>query len=315
MKRYAFVIRLAFVAILLGAAAWAIDPARLWQSLTPAMALAVLPAVAVGLAGSIPLAMRLAVLAGGPSPSIVAAWKAFVLTASINSFLPGRVGELVKPVFLNEHARVPLGNGFAALFLERVIDVAILFGLALIAASMAFVHLDWKFAAGVFAGLLGLLGVIPLVEGQLLKLGRFIPLERARAFYADALAHTASTVREGRAVTAFLLGLAGWVMPIAGTYVFLRLALPVPIGFEGALSVFVVTTFSYLIPVLPAGMGAYEAGAVLALQFYGVPAAQGLALAIVWHAGNILTMLLCGGAVLIHDRIGLGAFLARLKSK
>jgi uncharacterized membrane protein YbhN (UPF0104 family) len=303
------------VAVLLGAAAWMIDPARLWQSLTPAMALAVLPAVAICLAGTAPQAVRLAVLAGGPAPSIIVSWKAFILTATLNSFIPGRIAELVKPMFLNEHASVPLGNGFAALFLERVLDVAILFGWTVIVASMAFVHLDWKFAAGVFVGLLGFMGVIPLFECHLLRLSQFIPMERARAFYADALAHTASTIREGRIITAFILGVIGWMLPIVGFYVFLQLALPVPIGFEGALSLFVVTTFSYLIPVLPAGMGAFEAGAVFVLQFYHVPAEQGLALGIVLHAGNILAMLLAGGAILTHDRIGLGEFIKKIKSK
>jgi len=254
------------------------------------------------------------VLAGKPPPSVFVCWKALVLTSALNSMIPGRVAELVKPVFLNEHAQVPLGAGFAALFLERVLDVAILFGLALAAAGMTFVHCDWKLAGSVFAGLLGLVGLLPLFEARLQKLGGLIPLKRARAFYADSLSHAAATVRGGRIVPAFLLGVAGWLAPIAGAYLFLRLASPVPIGFAGALSLFVVTAFSFLIPVLPAGIGVYEAGAVFVLQFYAISPEQALALGMVLHTGNTLTVVLGGGFVMIRDHIGIGAFVRRLKA-
>jgi hypothetical protein len=306
-------IRVVFVLALLGAFCWAVDPGRLIGYFNAKMAWAALPAGIVLLAGSIPLAARLGVLARRPAVPLPVAWKALVLSNGLNILIPGRLAELVKPVFLHEHAGLSFGNGFAALFLERATDVVILFGLALVAAGAAFVHLDWKFALVICLGLIGAVALIPLLEPYLLRLQKVIPLQSMREFYANTLAHMSLTIRQGRVLMGFTYGLVGWMFPLAASYVYFYFAAPEPLSFEAALTFFVVTTSSYLIPVLPAGMGAYEAAAVLVLQHYGLSVEEGLALGISLHACHIVLGMLLAMTVLAKERMGLGAFVGSVK--
>jgi glycosyltransferase 2 family protein len=106
-------------------ALWGVPLRALGAALSSMDARWLVPVAAVFLVQQLLRAIRQAVLLGPVAPDIGLRTSLAVLCISffcINT-LPARLGELVRPTLLLERAGVPLGSGFALVFLERVIDL------------------------------------------------------------------------------------------------------------------------------------------------------------------------------------------------
>jgi uncharacterized membrane protein YbhN (UPF0104 family) len=66
------------------------------------------------------------------------------------------------------------------------------------------------------------------------------------------------------------------------------------LGLDAGILVAVATTFSLLLPALPASVGIFEAAALVALEPYGVDEAQALSGAVVIHVLSFVPFLLAG---------------------
>ena len=234
---------------------------------------------------------------------------AFVLSALLisylfNTILPARPGEVARVHVLGTRAGVSRAEVLATVVLERVYDLFVLIVLLAVAAPFL-PEVGWLTAALVLGAVLGLglaagavlvarfgrrgarillrpVALLPRVTDErvdLLAASVVAGLAAIRATHV-ALAATALT-----ALSWLLLALSGWFL-LRGT--------GIEEGFAAAVLVLVATNLVLVLPSSPAGLGAFEAAAVLALAAYGVQREQALSYALVLHALNALPYVVVG---------------------
>ena len=231
---------------------------------------------------------------------------------ALNQVLP-RAGELGRCTLLYQARQVPLSRSLGTVVVERVLDMAVLLGLA--AGVLLWQRaqlLDWLQPSlpagagrwGLWAGLAGLLLAAGLWLSRRLW-GRWRLVQRGLAFGRE-MARAALSLRQVRPWSHFALAtLLIWacyaLMNIAALYSLpdlagLRLA-PWALG----LIVLVTGTLGVSVPT-PAGLGPYHAAVIFTfvlLDPLGDPArseATGQVFALIAHGGRVL-VLLAGGAL------------------
>ena len=221
---------------------------------------------------------------------------------------PLRLGEFVRPVLLDRRAGVPFGAGMATILVERFLDVLAL--LALLFATLALADLpttlpqlggwtiDLEAARGILLAAVLLLAVPVL--GLLVAGDRAVALaDRATGFLpgglrAKVLALLESFVQALRAIgrpgtltLAALLSGAAWLVSSGVAWLLLQ-----AFGFDsfGPIEAAVVTLFVAVALMMPApagGVGVFEAGAAVALLFYGVDASNAAPYALALHGVHL----------------------------
>jgi uncharacterized protein (TIRG00374 family) len=175
---------------------------------------------------------------------------------------PGKVGEAMKGVWLNQKSGIPVARGVAVVLAERISD-----GLAVLALSTLGVIAYPRYWPGFAFVLGGLLTVIVISQIRplamfFLNLGGRLPLVRRyihplREFYEGSFA----VFRPGATLLAVFLGTVSWLMEGIGMYLIL-IGLGVPAGWNSlSIAVFVLafSTVIGAVTALPGGLGAAEA--------------------------------------------------------
>ena len=175
---------------------------------------------------------------------------------------PGKVGEVLKAVWIQQKTGVPAARGVAVVVAERISD-----GLAVLLLSTVGVIASpryWPAFAAVLALLLGIVivsQVRPLAL-FLLGLGEKLPLVRRfaralREFYEGSF----TLFRPSATLLAVGLGMVSWMGEGLGMYLILR-GLGVPGGWQTLSAAVFALSFSIVIgaaSTLPGGLGASEA--------------------------------------------------------
>ncbi|MCB9777772.1 MAG: flippase-like domain-containing protein [Alphaproteobacteria bacterium] len=209
--------------------------------------------------------------------------------------LPARLGEVVRPLLLLERERVPLGTGFAIVFLERVIDLCAALTMLALAAwlvpapsqvvEVAGVELDWvglgrsvsRTALPVLLG--GVLGVLLFGRQLVARLGPVAerapgPLRTLLGIglrFAETFVAGLEAVRSPRRLAAVLgLTVVTWVETIL-MFVVLAHAFGLQrfIGFGEGMGVLAIVMLGAAVPAPPGMAGTYEAFCRAGLAVYG----------------------------------------------
>ena len=259
------------------------------------------------------LAMRHVLLVGAPRISLGVAFRAIALSQGLNLVLPARLSELLKATYLRDHASVPLSSGVSAVVLERTVDV-------LIVAALGALGVVQYFDRGNFASIpvlgLGLVVVILVVVRSpdfVLRLVHAVPSKRLAGFLERTFLHFSATAGTRAFWQALLLGGLAWGLSYINILVFLELAGGLPIGFSGALLVFVLTTLGGAIPALPGGLGTYEAAAVIALRALGYSFDEALVLSLAMHAAQLILPFVLAVLIMLTERLGISSLVADLR--
>ena len=175
---------------------------------------------------------------------------------------PGKVGEVLKGVWLMRQTNVPVGRGISVVVAERISD-----GLAVIALSTVGVVAYPQFWPGFIAILAVLIGVVVISQVRpaaywLMDQGDKITLVRRishniREFYEGSFA----LFRPGVTLVAVLLGIISWFGEGVGFY-FIFIGLGLEPSFDLLTKAIFVLAFSTVIgaaSALPGGLGAAEA--------------------------------------------------------
>jgi uncharacterized membrane protein YbhN (UPF0104 family) len=281
------------------------DVRFLWAALT------VQPLILLGL---VVQSKRHILLVGEPKVPLSMAFKAMALSLGLNLLLPGRLSEVLKATYLRDHAGVPLSVGMSAVVLERTVDLLIVAALGSLGLALFIAGVDYKMV--LIFGTVGatILLVAFFARDSMLRLARALPWLRLASFAEQAYLHFAATVRTVAFFKALALGVIGWGIAYANILVFLQLASSIPIGFSGALLVFVFTTIGGAVPVLPGGLGTYEVAGVLALRSLGYPFDEAIAVVIALHGTQLVMTFVLAVAVMLTERIGLSSLIADLRA-
>ena len=227
-------------------------------------------------------------------------WAAILMGWSVSVLLPGRLGEVARPVFLSRRAPIAVSAALGSVVLERLFDVVailtLLAGYLLLAPAPTALSADGvaTMAALRFAGM-GLLAI--LAAGGLVAIAaarnaamrrrvaaaleRLLPAKAARVLVSFLTGM--SGLRSRTAVAQLLLSSVALWATVVFTYVLLFVAVGIAVPWYGA----VVPT--------PAGVGAFHKVAQLGLVgLFGVDNDAAVAYAIISHAVVFLPLAAVG---------------------
>ena len=240
--------------------------------------------------------------------------RALLVGEFLTSLLPVlRLGEVARVVVLHRRAGTRRSVAAGTVVAERVHDtVSLLF---LLFAAVPFAPaVTWVRSATLLAALLTAALVVTLFVGRrfgarplrfaLRPLSRLPGFSPARADLAAAgVADGFIGLRSGRvAIAAFALSVLSW-LGIAVSFVFVLRGVGLALGLDAGIIVAVATTFSLLLPALPASVGVFEAAAIVALEPYDVADARALSAAVVIHVVSFVPFLVIGPLALRGDGV------------
>jgi uncharacterized membrane protein YbhN (UPF0104 family) len=200
--------------------------------------------------------------------------------------IPMRAGELTFPWLANRYLQVPMPVGAATLVWMRMQDVVVLSTLALVCLP----GLDWLWRVGLFcAGCLAW-WLLRRWAASAPSPDQAVPLTGRWVDKFSSVRYALTDSVHGR-LWAWFFSAANWCVKLFACATVLSALTQVSwhMGITGGLG----GELAAVLPVQgPAGLGTYEAGVVLAMQWAGASKASTLAwAALVWHALSLATAL------------------------
>jgi len=294
----------------------------------------VFPAAAVGLGTFIFRALRWQIILGGKAAG-VGFWQAFhpmMIGFMINCILPGRAGEVARPIILSKKDKIPFTTGLATVAAERVFDIGMLiafFAVVLtgvqirpdLAVSYGKYRLDRDMLEMIAGGMLKLClvlaaGIVVLsmrrVQRWLLAAIAALPAllpgagaafrERVRTKVAAPLARLVENFVAGFGMVrnplkvGMCIGLSFLVWYLTAlSYYLLALGCPgIDLSFLQLSAVMIIVCFFIALPSVPGFWGLWEAGGVFALTLFGVPSSEAAGMTLVVHAAMVFPVILTG---------------------
>jgi glycosyltransferase 2 family protein len=237
-------------------------------------------------------------------PPIASVTNALLIGYLFNSILPARAGEAVRVLALNQRAGTPRFVALGTVVAERAVDVLVLLALLFMVAP-ALPSADWLPRA-LGLGALAFLATAALFVAfalygerpariMLRPLSLFPAMSRERTELAAANLVRGFAVfrRAAIAVPAFALTAVSWVLIALAFWICME-GFHLGIGFEAGLLVVVSVNLAMILPSGPAGVGVFEAAALVALLPFDVDRSTALSYALVLHALNVFPFILAG---------------------
>lgn len=249
-------------------------------------------------------AYRHALLVAPPRPPLRIAVTAVLLSTGLNLILPARLAEFIKATYLREHAKVPLDHGLSAVLVERIVDVYVLVGIGVLAASSSMLSIDSRLIYVTAFALLALGLMLPVVVNKALHWSWFATRKRAYPV-VRLLAAIEARAKGAYLVNCFILGLVVWISSLASAIAFLTVQPFVELHVAQMVAVYIAGAFAGAIPIVPGGFGTYEAAAAYMLVEYGAQPGQAIVLAVTLHVGSMLLPLVMLPYFLVSRSTGL----------
>ena len=282
-----------------------------WSTYSPLLSAGLLAAIAavqpmVAL-GTLIGALRLRTLAFGKI-STWSAFKALLLSNGLNTIIPGRICELVKATYLRSQSGLPFSRGIALVIAERCVDLIVVGGVGLAIVGWMLTSVEWLAILVVPAVAIFVLAYPSIYRGlqsrleavRRYKLAAWLPI------VAGALADTLQGNAKWRALA---LGSVLWANAVVSAAIFFAIDGTTSLGIVGASQVVVASALGGAIPLLPAGIGTYEAAVVFVLLRHGYETSEAIVRAIALHASQVLLSVFSMWAIVSLERIGIQAVL------
>jgi uncharacterized membrane protein YbhN (UPF0104 family) len=304
------VLRLAIFLGLIAAAVIGTDPALLAGFLNSKLLLALLLIQPFVLGSILMTSMRYAALVG-PGTPVGPAFKAVMLSSGLNSILPGRIAEVIKPTYLRDHGNVPLSTGMSAVFLERVIDLVFLALFGLIGAQLLAFKASYLSVATAVAAIAAVWLAIRF-RAVFFRAVERIPWPAVQTFLTRCLSQISVGADRTLLFKCGLYTCGVWALSYLCVVIFIAMAGRIDIGLVGSLAVLLAATAGGAIPIMPAGLGTFEAAVVFVLQRYGYAFEESLAVAFGLHMAFILPNVIGAFIIAAFERTGIAALIRQL---
>jgi len=250
----------------------------------------------------------------------------------INCVLPGRLGEVARPVILQKEEKVPFATGLATVVAERVFDICFLILLFMLTAGGLKINPDQYVAFGtqqldketlqtVFDTMLKL-GAVLIAGIAIFSIGKardliysailltpevfFFTGERFKAAVRRKICEPAinilKNIAQGFALIRYpkkIILCAGFSALIwglqAGSYFLVSLGSPgVDLTYLEITTMMVIICFVISLPSVPGWWGLWEAGGVFALSLFGISAKDAAGFTLANHAVQVIPVILIG---------------------
>ena len=265
----------------------------------------------------------------------ISVWRAYhpmIIGFMINCVLPGRLGEVARPVILQKEEKIPFTTGLATVVAERVFDICILLLLFMLTVGTLQIEPDQNVAFGsyqlnletlktVFNGLLKL-GALLIVGIALFSIGRFREIVYSVVRYTPELLFFTgerfkSSVRKkicepvinilkniARGFTLIrypkkiflcaIFSMLIWGLQAFSYYLFSLGSPGINLTYLEITTVMVIICFFISLPSVPGWWGLWEAGGVFALSLFGVPAKEAAGFTLANHALQVFPVIIAG---------------------
>lgn len=262
-------------------------------------------------------------------------WRAFhpmMIGFMINCVLPGRLGEVARPVILQKKENVPFTTGLATVAAERIFDICLLLLLFIVTVSATQISPDVNVAFGkyhlnratldiIFGGMLKL-GVVLIAGIILISIGKireffyriimflpnlffFVGQKTKKAIqqkFCGPLIGILENIAQGFAMIRYpkkiilcsILSLLIWGLLASSYYLFSFGSPGINLTFFELSVVMVIICFFIALPSVPGWWGLWEAAGGFALSLFGVSAKDAAGFTLANHALQVFPVIIVG---------------------
>ncbi len=229
----------------------------------------------------------------GARPPLARCLQAWLVGFVLGIVTPGRIGEMTKVYYLKKH--MPTGGGISTVVTDRIIDMMILFTLALTGGLAFLASYSGAVDTGFFPLLVAFFGVfvagvsLVLTRGEFVRrlsrplFNRFVPgkyKNRLRSVFQDFYEGMGKIRKGGSLVAAsVLLSALSWLIAIFQFWLIAQ-ALSIPVGYFFLLSVMPVVVLLDTLPISFSGVGTRDVALVVFLGILGIAAEAAVSLSI-----------------------------------
>jgi len=311
-KALSIALRLIILAVLVALAIWKTDVSSLFGYFNLRIGAYMLLLQPLAFMCAVFLAKRYSVLLQSAEVKFGTAFKAIVLSNGLNVVLPARLSEVLKATYVNEKTGHSVSEALSAVVLERIGDIIILLLLALACLGSVLLRVDALYVSVLGLVIVGSLGLLVGTEKTILGLASRLRFRMLSRFLHQFVSHAASSLRSRSFYVGQLYGMLAWTCSFVLMVVFIYLAGSIRIGLSQSLLLFTATTVGLLIPLLPGGIGTYEAAAIYVLRGYGFGFEEALVLALALHMSQLAFFFVGSLIIVSSERIGVIALVKRI---
>ncbi len=250
----------------------------------------------------------------------------------LNCILPGRAGEIARPIILYKKEKIPFSTGLATVAVERTFDACLL--IVFFAAVLIFVDIDPKLdiafgeynlnrdtLMSIARGIIGLCiiliagivlmstkktrtflsGIIMKAPALLFFIGQ-LNRERLRDKICRPLVNLVENFsagftmlkHPGKIFACVSLSFFIWILA-AFSYYLMMLGCPgLDLSFLEVTAVMVIISFFIALPSVPGFWGLWEAGGIFALYLFGINATEAAGFTLANHAVQVFPVIITG---------------------
>jgi uncharacterized protein (TIRG00374 family) len=307
-------IRIGALVVLVALALRNADISLLTESLNLKMLVAIVLLQPLAIISAYFVAKRYSVLLDSPKIDMKSAFKAIVLAGGLNVLLPARVSEVLKAAYINEKTGYPVSRAASAVILERIGDVLVLVLLALASVGSLVFHINAVVVSGIGLLMISILVLLAYSEDLTRLIAGRLRNATVSRFLQQFLSHAAGSLKSRVFYIGHGYGVLAWVSSFLLVGAFVLLAGSIKLDAAQTLLLFTATTAGLLIPLLPGGIGTFEAAGVYVLTGLGYGFAEALMLSVGLHVCQLLFSFSASLFILTTEKTGIGALARKLRA-
>lgn len=253
-------------------------------------------------------------------------WTANQLGMAVNSFTAMRAGDVVVALFLRHRLGIDIHRSLTVMAADALCDFLCVALLFLTALSFAPISPAWTTHAAPVLAVVSMVvlvamalvirfrsGVLAITDRVLARIDR--PwAERLREMAHDVLAGVAAISHWRVCVPLILISAGIWVV-IGASYWFGLRAVSIEPSVAAASFAMSAVALSFIVPLGPGGLGAFEAAAVVSLSVFDVPLEAAIPFAVIAHAFQLGSALLLAMLAVTTQKVDYRSLLKAAEQK
>lgn len=220
---------------------------------------------------------------------LIPAFESTTVATFLGFFLPAKLGEVSKLVYLKKCYGYKIYNSLSYLFSEKILDIFV-FSLAIIGTTTFLIESQKAAIAGYLMIFFTAAFVLILRLFPLRKLIDKLPYRLTKIYLRKIVSKLERLLRMKQIKFALLLTLLVWLTNYITSYFLFFHAAGFEISAREVLVVYLLSTMAFAISVTPGGVGVYEASIVLGLGWYGIEKEDALLAALMLRVLHVATV-------------------------
>ena len=242
------------------------------------------------------------------SVSLMASFEAIGISAFLNCILPAKAGEISKIVYLKKFYNFKSTKSTAILFMERIFDILILAIITMITA-LYLIQIDHAIEYSAIVLFCVVVLFIVLKTMGIKKILMLIPFHKLRLFIFRTFKYTFEISKKRELFGNFVFTILVWISYFLTVYIFLVFVAHFNLSIKEIFIIFVISSVAMSIPLLPGGLGTYQAGVIFALGIYGIEKEEALIVGLLLQLFNTIPSFLVAFYIFEKKEITISSFL------